>query len=656
MSFVGELVASDNTILRKRLKAKRLFLNAGHFNAQSLRPGDVKLSEISQILYGNYLDVVGVSETWLKSYVSNAMVNIPGYRIIRNDRVSIRGGGVALFISTSLKTKVVEKSPPGSLIEYLFVEIKGQNWTALVGAVYRPRGDISDLTDILTDLGSRYTNVIIMGDFNLNLLDNSVLNSCGAFFNVFNMKLVHNGKPTHYDVFHGSTSLIDFFVTNEDLQPVLSDQFAIPSVSKHSLIYHSFNLIPVRTNNVIMYREYKSMNIDNLLCDLSEYDFSSLYNTSNVNTQLNTLNNGVLQMFNKHVPLKQYVIKSEPINYNKWYTPEINNAKTIRDLAFKAYKENPSTSNWAIYCRHRNKVTGLLRKAKRLFADEYFSVSQPHSTLWKKVGRLGVTKNKIQDNATNFSANQLNNAFVHASQPSSSLRNDIYLDESSNSFSFSNVDEAQVLYAILQVKSNAVGVDEIPLKFILLCFPALSQHLTHLCNSIITTSSFPDSWKIAKVLPIPKKSNPENVGDYRPISLLPALSKVWETLIKTQVVDHLDTNNLLYTNQSGFRKFHSTTSAVLDVTENARMMMDAGNITILLLLDFSKAFDSINHTTLCYKLKQQFHFSSSACNLIYSYLTGRTQFVVTNNEVSVLLQLCKGVPQGSGFSAYTLTT
>lgn len=117
------------------------------------------------------------------------------------------------------------------------------------------------------------------------------------------------------------------------------------------------------------------------------------------------------------------------------------------------------------------------------------------------------------------------------------------------------------------------------------------------------------------------------MSDYRPICILPSLSKVLEKLIKNQITDFLDDNELLNRYQSGFRKKHNTGTALLKVTHDIRAAMDKKLLTVLLLLDFSKAFDSISFDKLCNKLKLNFNFSNSACTLIENYLKNRLQYV-----------------------------
>jgi Reverse transcriptase (RNA-dependent DNA polymerase) len=203
-----------------------------------------------------------------------------------------------------------------------------------------------------------------------------------------------------------------------------------------------------------------------------------------------------------------------------------------------------------------------------------------------------------------------------------------------NDFSFSNTHDLEVFNAMNQIKSNAIGMEEIPIKFVRLILPQILSHITHIFNTILTSSCFPATWKISKILLLAKKSNPSALSDYRPISILPALSKALEVIMKRQITQYVDTNGLLNKFQSGYRRQHSTATALLKIQNDISKASDAKLISFLVLLDFSKAFDSVNHELLCEKLKLQFGFTSSTISMIKSYLAERTQCVYVDGSTS----------------------
>lgn len=128
---------------------------------------------------------------------------------------------------------------------------------------------------------------------------------------------------------------------------------------------------------------------------------------------------------------------------------------------------------------------------------------------------------------------------------------------------------------------------------------SIGEHVTYAFNNILTKSYFPNVWKYSLLTPVEKISRPMSINDYRPISLIPIFSKILEIIMKTQMNSHLDGINGIAELQSGFRKYHNSTSAVLKICEDIRKNINKKYLTILLLLDFSKAFDHIDHSILC---------------------------------------------------------
>ena len=169
--------------------------------------------------------------------------------------------------------------------------------------------------------------------------------------------------------------------------------------------------------------------------------------------------------------------------------------------------------------------------------------------------------------------------------------------------------------------------------------------MTITINQSIVTGIFPNKLKIANVTPIFKKGDPTVIENYRPISLLPALSIVFERVIYNQINNYFVSNNLYYECQYGFRKNHSTELAALNVVDSIINRMELGHTPITVYLDLSKAFDTLDHSILINKLKY-YGIQRCALDLIKNYLSNR-QCVEINNIKSSFLNLSTGVPQGS---------
>ena len=197
----------------------------------------------------------------------------------------------------------------------------------------------------------------------------------------------------------------------------------------------------------------------------------------------------------------------------------------------------------------------------------------------------------------------------------------------------------------LENKSSS-GHDGISNKLLKLLKIELSKSLTLIINQMITTGIFPDSFKISKITPLFIKGDVSMLSNYRPISLLPTISKIFERILCNQLYDYFNSNNLLAEEQYGFRTNHSTEYAAVKLVDNVSKEMELGNTPTALYIDLSKAFDTLSFDILLYKLNY-YGIKDNAFKLLKNYLTNRRQYVVYNSQNSETLDISTGVPQGS---------
>ena len=192
-------------------------------------------------------------------------------------------------------------------------------------------------------------------------------------------------------------------------------------------------------------------------------------------------------------------------------------------------------------------------------------------------------------------------------------------------------------------ESNAFGSDGISSKYLKDALPVLIFYITVIVNTSIVTGVFAKLWKHPHVIPYFKSGDTENVGNYRPISLLPILSKVLEKIVARQLMYYLESNKLLAKSQHGFRKHLSTETALMKVNDYIYDNIDNQRISLMILLDLSKAFDSVSHDILLKKCNQlgtdEFWFKD--------YLSDRAQSVRLESVISSPPEITYGVPQGS---------
>ncbi len=250
------------------------------------------------------------------------------------------------------------------------------------------------------------------------------------------------------------------------------------------------------------------------------------------------------------------------------------------------------------------------------------------------------------DDFGTFFINKITNLTAQFSTPQSVKH---ILPANINSFTyFSPLSEAEVSKLILSSHPTTCLLDPIPSHLLQAISPAVVAALTHIVNTSLHTGIFPSTFKQARITPLLKKPtlNPTLLGNYRPDSLLPFIAKTLERVVFNQVTAFLTQNNLLDSNQSGFRSGHSTETALLSVVEDLRLARTASKSSLLILLYLSAAFDTVNHQILLSTLLRK-GISGTALQWFDSYLSDRSFKVSWRGEVSKSQHLATGVPQGS---------
>ena len=228
------------------------------------------------------------------------------------------------------------------------------------------------------------------------------------------------------------------------------------------------------------------------------------------------------------------------------------------------------------------------------------------------------------------------------------LLNGIYnVNRDSKEFLFSEISEEEIISIISTFKtSKGSGPDSIPNFFIKIVISVIARPLAFLFNSSLFQGVFPDNWKHARVSPIFKDGSTEELSNYRPISVLPFLSRLFEKLVYCRLYKYLDHNGLIYRHQSGFRSLHSVASCLLSNTNEWYQNIDNNKLTGLAFIDLKKAFDTVDTKLLLEKLAH-YGIRNVEQRWFASYLTSRRQFCRVNDKSSSIEYISCGVPQGS---------
>ena len=367
----------------------------------------------------------------------------------------------------------------------------------------------------------------------------------------------------------------------------------------------------------------------------------------------------------KHAPMREMRISDKN---SPWITSELNSLMISRDRLKKAAVKHKSPTMMCSYKAIRNRVNGLNIKLKKHYSAHKISECKcDKKETWKATNALlnkrykstnitSLTEGDIQVLEKKEISNTMNDYFCTIGQeladeidqsPNPRLVGDYMINEGNKAMKFTKISEQHIRDAIDKTKtSKGFGNDNISSYFLKLALPYIIKSLACMFNRSLENREFPALWKTARVIPIFKEGDKNAKENYRPISVLPVVSRLFERLLYNQLYQHLNTNDLLAPSQSGFRTLHSTATALLKCTDDWYNSLDAGKYIGVIFEYLKKAFGIVDHQILIQKLA---HYGVRSSELIWfkSYLSNRSQFTRVNGVDSKVQNIGIGVPQGS---------
>jgi len=616
-------------------------IKIGHLNINSLRYKTILLSDL---LYENDLDVFCISETKLDG--SMKVLNIPGYYFVRRDRTGF-GGGVGIYLKsihryTELNLKSVDYGQ--GKIESISIKVQIENRKSfIVCSLYRPKFSIS-LSDLeifenyFEELHSNRYPFYICGDFNIHLeeTDKPLIRKFNSLLNKFNLvELVQ--KPTR------GNARLDLIITNNPI-PCLSSQVFSPTLTTdHEATVCVIPLSkPKPAPITISFRAYDRINYEKFVPSLINSFNSNNDSSKSLGAEVDSFIDKLISIYDEHAPILKK--KINPKSSPKFLTTDTRRLKAVRNKLISKNKLcNNANQKKEIY-----NITKLINKSIHADTKQYYNLEISNKGLWSVVNKflrpISKSSNKFDVNDLNNHYFQISNAEIHTPCPIKPLEINV-----NSEFKFQPVSTFDVIKAWRSIKNkfkttpDQLKIAPIMLQKVIHC-PSIIDNLTYLINRSLLESDFVNQFKISAISPVPKISNPIIPADYRPISVQSTLSKLTEKCAYKQLINYLDSNDLLYKHQYGFRKGHSCEHAMLALIDFIQKQIDIGYFCILVSLDLSKAFDVIVREFFIQKLT----WYGIDPKWFQSYLTGRCQYVKgENGTVSVTLETKRGCPQGS---------
>lgn len=638
-----------------KISSKESVIHMGHLNVFHLYN---KLPDVSLFLHNNSpIEIFGLTETRLNVTIDDTSIDIPNYHVYRRDAKCKGETGIAVYIHHSVYHLTTRRYDlEDDKFECLWINLKpSRSKSLLVGFLYRNPSVsyewFDDFTVHLDRVIAQNNHIILMGDFNIDLFKPH--NSWDATFSQFHLtQLVQS--PTR--VTHTSATLIDHIYTNK---PVAVKTVSVSnlSISDHYPIMCKWSMKIPKTKKKhhvnITYRSFKTFSQTAFLSDLSKTPFDNVLHTNDPEVALTTWYELFLEVLDRHAPIRKKRVKQ--LTLPPWLTKEIMQASKDRDDLKKARCFNE-------YKRQRNQVKYMIREAKRNFVQSKIKDSSNKSSVWQIVDCLTKNYNSSVKIPTNLTADSFNNHFISIAESLISQKNIGQHKYTCSSVLTSfceekNADKTPFMIPLMTVfdverlfmkmkNKKSTGPDGISAQILKLSLPYIVSSVTYIYNLCISQNIFPSKLKEAKVIPLPKSKDLSDMNNYRPISLLPVLSKPIERHVQKHLQSYFDGRQLLYPLQSGFRSQHSCQTALTRLIDTWLNNINNSLINGAVFLDFKKAFDLVDHNILAEKL-HCYLGDSCATSFFISYLQGRKQKVLLNGSYSDLKLVKLGVPQGT---------
>ena len=616
-------------------------------------------------------DVIAITENWLNSKTRDTPF-LAGYQhecMTRNER---RGGGVSIFIKDNLSYELCDTfSVVDEYIECVVVKIKLRFLTVTIACDYRPPNTNVELfldkwDEILYSLSKSSKSVYILRDFNLDLLNYHKHKATSSFINTsFSRGCVPLIKrPTR--ITNESATLIDNIITN-----CISEQDCISGIiptdfSDHLPIFHiACHKKSCNNDQFVSRRDINQANVLKFIECMRSTDWSFITDCSDSQTAYTRFQEMYLAAYNVNMPIRR--VKCRRPNRNPWLSTGILTSVRNKNRMYKLLR---CCGKWTLsdevnYKNYRNKLNMIIRAAEKMYYKNLLNINKHNlCKTWQILNQV-INKNKCALNKTGFHhngsiitdendiCNKFNDFFLNIGMnltskiPNTDIPCTKYLSGTyTKSIFMSPTSTNEVDNIISTLKNSSSGHDGIDAAMLKTVKAYIIIPLTHICNLSLSNSTIPHELKIARVTPIFKSGNVGQYNNYRPISVLPTISKILEKIVYSRLLNFLDSEHILYNYQLGFRKNRSTQMALSILVDRIQQCISKKQYVIGTFIDLSKAFDLVNHKIL---LKKLYHYGirGHALEWINNYLTDRTQYVVYNNGTSHHGTVSMGVPQGS---------
>lgn len=613
------------------------------------------------------IDVIILTETW--KIVDLSLYNIEGYDIIYNNGDYNQNDGTVVYVKSKHQYLYTVQQIYNT--KALNIRIKLEKNDIIITAVYRsPNTDPYEFNRELEnyfktiDTNKKNEYYMFVGDINIDLLQNydyvkeyqNILHESGYISTINNVTRSQGNQNSCID---------HIFIKSKHNS---KDLPIIPLIINSNITDHLTIILQLILNYKDTSQERKShfkiINYKKLDQFLSTVTWDTIYSEDNIDAATNKFVNIIINAINSCTTFKRTNRK----NYKKtpWITNGLIKSVHKKNLMFKNLQKDPNNTELKeSYKNYKNKLSALIYKTKNnYYRNEINKNATDSKSIWKVIQGITNSKSKLahiesiknKDGEVLTETKCVANEFVKTfTEMGKILANNINKDpnfspertQSRQSFFLLPTDKIEIKNIISNLKNNkSTGVDLIKAETLKAISKYITDPFVFIINKCMEVGLWPSAFKLSVITPIHKNGDKSQVQNYRPISQITTLAKIFEKVLKVRLNSYLKKFNILSDKQYGFKEGVSTQDAIIDLTTNIYLALDGGNPCLCTFIDLSKAFDTVSHDLLLQTL-EGIGFRGTSLNFFKSYLANRPQSVRVNNELSESLNIEYGVPQGT---------
>lgn len=618
-------------------------------------------------------DVIAITETWLNKDVLSSEYITPNFDVYRANTAG-RGRGVLLAVKNCYRNKQLSLNSPLPDVDIVAIKmwINSDVNLTIINIYIPPAASIHTYEVIFDYLENEFDitkNVVVMGDFNIPHYYNQCVCSDTGQLSGSCIPLVeflnYHGLKQNNLVLNNNSRLLDLVLTNEKLpcsvlqcsDPLVPEDLHHPSLHIEIELAIGNAGIPRNTPSIKNLRyNFRRGNYIGLYDAIANKDWSSCFLTDDINKACECFYEELYCLFDTYIP------KSRVCNgsYPTWFTASIINSIRLKQSLCKKYKKY----KLPIYRQQADNLRKTIKKEickeyRRFIKSAEANLKNNPKSLWSyinlKKNTGGIPNEMVFEGADLTSPRMIADSFatffssVYDTDGDTSF--EIVFDKSVvqccdlNAMHKFAISESDVFSAVKRLKPNfTMGPDDVPAFLIKDCVRCLYEPLLYIYNLIVKSATYPDMWKMAKVFPVFKAGDRNDVSNYRPIAIVSNFSKIFDTILAKNLYSHVST--IISDKQHGFVQARSTATNLCEFVQFVSDGLNTKKQVDVVYTDMSKAFDVVNHSILLNKLSN-IGLCECLLNMFRSLLTGRTQYVQCWGIRSYNYYTPSGVIQGS---------